>query len=109
MRFMRFMLLARSTLKTPWGVLSYVIDMDYTDVVQLSMCDPTLRVVGADVDVVVGEIRLTASLTRVDARRARRPAARGEAVGARQLQQRARRPQLHPAVGQPHAVLRQRG
>ena len=47
LRFMRFMLLARSTLKTPWGVLSYVIDMDYTDVVQLSMCDPTLRVVGA--------------------------------------------------------------
>ena len=43
----------------------YVIDMDYTDVVQLSMCDPTVRVVGADVQaVVVGEIRLTASLTR---------------------------------------------
>ena len=96
-------------MKTPWGVLSYVIDMDYTDVVQLSMCDPTLRVVGADVDVVVGEIRLTASLTRVDARRARRPAARCEVVGARQLQQRARRPQRRPALGQPPAVLRQRG
>ena len=35
--------------------------MDYTDIVQLSMSDPTVRVVGADVQaVVVGEIRLSA-------------------------------------------------